>query len=141
MKRPYVSSFEDYAGTQNETPEARILRLGAAMQNQTTEQRLRGAPSLENALKPRSPLIRQKTKAKPRARTSAEWYVVQAFADCLSRERERRGWGMTALAAHIGMSVSQYRKMENGHLGSTIRLANKVCRRLGITFSLGEWPE
>jgi ribosome-binding protein aMBF1 (putative translation factor) len=59
----------------------------------------------------------------------------------LSRERERRGWGMTALAAHIGMSVSQYRKMENGHLGSTIRLANKVCRRLGITFTLGEWPE
>jgi ribosome-binding protein aMBF1 (putative translation factor) len=141
MPRPYVSSFEYNAGAQGESAEERNLRLGAAMQNQTPEQRLRSMPSLENAIKSRPPLVRQKTRAKPRARTSAEWYVVQAFADCLSRERERRGWGMTALAAHIGMSVSQYRKMENGHLGSTIRLANKVCRRLGITFSLGEWPE
>jgi ribosome-binding protein aMBF1 (putative translation factor) len=122
MPRPYVSSFEDVSAPKREA----VINAGSG------------------PLATRPPLVRQKAirpKAKPRARTSAEWYVVQAFADCLSRERERRGWGMTALAAHIGMSVSQYRKMENGHLGSTIRLANKVCRRLGITFSLGEWPE
>jgi ribosome-binding protein aMBF1 (putative translation factor) len=138
MPRPYVSSFEDaptmtaYVGKAI----AEIEAVGCGDSQPGSK-----AGKVESGPTVRPPLVRQKTRAKPRARTSAEWYVVQAFADCLSRERERRGWGMTALAAHIGMSVSQYRKMENGHLGSTIRLANKVCRRLGITFSLGEWPE
>jgi transcriptional regulator with XRE-family HTH domain len=48
---------------------------------------------------------------------------------------------MTALAAHLDMSVSQYRKLENAHTAPTIRLGNRMCRRLGITFTLGEWPE
>jgi ribosome-binding protein aMBF1 (putative translation factor) len=135
MRRPWVSSFED-VGAQNETIEARNLRVGAALQNQTTEQRIRGAPSLENALKPRSPLIRQK-----HAKTKPSWYAVQAFADVLLTERERRQWGQTATASHVGMGVSQYRKLETGVNAPSIWLANRLCRRLGITFSLGSYPE
>ena len=87
----------------------------------------------------RRPLIKQ-GRVQPRPHADG-WYVVQAFADALRSERERRGWTQTATAAHLGMGQSQYRKLENGYVASTIRTVNRLCRRLGITFALGEWPE
>jgi ribosome-binding protein aMBF1 (putative translation factor) len=116
MKRPYVSSFEDVA-------------LPAEAQRAVSNPPV-GRPT------PRSPLIRQK-----HAKTKPSWYAVQAFADVLLTERERRQWGQTATASHVGMGVSQYRKLETGVNAPSIWLANRLCRRLGITFSLGSYPE
>ena len=90
---------------------------------------------------PRPPLIKLVKRARRKPYATATWHVVQAFAETLRLERERRQLGMTALAAHLDMGVSQYRKLENGYTAPTIRLANRMCRRLGITFALGESPE
>ena len=118
--RPYVPTFGE---SESETPRA-----------------LRPRPETLAPPSPaRRPLIKQ-GRVKPRPHADG-WYVVQAFADALRSERERRGWTQTATAAHLGMGQSQFRKLENGYVASTIRSANRVCRRLGITFALGEWPE
>ena len=121
--RPYVPTFGESDVALPEDTQERTPKTTRAV----------GAP----ASRPR--LIKQ-GRVKPRPHADG-WYVVQAFGDALRAERERRGWTLVAACAHIGMGGSQYRKLENGHSAPTIRTANRMMRRLGIAFTLGDWPE
>ena len=129
MPRPYVPSFESESG--NEGPPLSIAKVAQSPATRTSPERVvSNAPT-------RPPLVKQKH----RKRKGASWYAVQAFSDVLLSERERRGWGQTALADHCAMGVSQYRKLERGENAPSIWLANRMCRRLWITFVLGDYPE
>lgn len=134
-RRPYVPTFgaAPEVGPQPkevmppEPPRCSIQSTGTSVAPS-------GAPPAPSLLRQRRPLNRRK-------RGTSGWYVVQAFGDALASERERRGWTISQAAQYCGMGDAQWRRMENAHVAALVSTANRVCRRLGITFTLGEWPE
>ena len=109
------------------------------------EESISPAPIIQDKV-PTTPPVRP-PRRKPHSITGPNrldgqpWLVVQAFAELLQRERARRKWDMTETAAFLGLHLTQYRRYENGGTAPTIRAGNKICRRLGVQFDLGEYAE